>query len=176
MVEIYVTITSSRRKRVLVSSPLTRMFCDAETIETEGRTCCKSRRRWAVISINLYVTPHFQEVVTLESCNKTLRTRHDYLDNSIKRLQEYYLDLIRLVHGYSKSITMFFLQEQQVQMLRWKWKASKALMNKRSIANIWEHVSWQFILFHCWYCFCIDQPFFISCHSVIISIGEFEFM
>jgi len=49
-----------------------------------------------------------EEVVTLESCNKTLRSRHDYLDNSIKRLQEYYLDLIRLAHGYSKSINMFF--------------------------------------------------------------------
>jgi len=36
-----------------------------------------------------------EEVVTLESFNKNLRTRHDHLDNSIKKLQEYYLDLIR---------------------------------------------------------------------------------
>ena len=110
MVDIFVTTTTFRRKRLkrVLVGPLTRMFCDAETIETEGRTCCKSRRRSVILSINLYVTLHFQEVVTLESFNKNLRTRHDHLDNSIKKLQEYYLDLIRLVHDFPVSVKNVF--------------------------------------------------------------------
>ena len=35
------------------------------------------------------------EVQLLETFNHTLRSKHDYLDSSIKRLQSYYLDMIR---------------------------------------------------------------------------------
>merc|ERR1712110_120642 len=35
------------------------------------------------------------EVQVLETFNHTLRTKHDYLDSSIKKLQNYYLDMIR---------------------------------------------------------------------------------
>merc|ERR1712013_131893 len=36
-----------------------------------------------------------EEVHLLETFNLTLRSKHDYLDSSIKRLQSYYLDMIR---------------------------------------------------------------------------------
>merc|ERR1712223_1247297 len=36
-----------------------------------------------------------EEVQLLETFNHTLRSKHDYLDSSIKRLQSYYLDMIR---------------------------------------------------------------------------------
>lgn len=36
-----------------------------------------------------------EEVQVLETFNHTLRTKHDYLDSSIKKLQTYYLDMIR---------------------------------------------------------------------------------
>merc|ERR1711899_366124 len=36
-----------------------------------------------------------EEVQLLETFNYTLRSKHDYLDSSIKRLQSYYLDMIR---------------------------------------------------------------------------------
>jgi len=36
-----------------------------------------------------------EEVQVLETFNHTLRSKHDYLDSSIKKLQTYYLDMIR---------------------------------------------------------------------------------
>ena len=36
-----------------------------------------------------------EEVQVLETFNHTLRSKHDYLDSSIKKLQNYYLDMIR---------------------------------------------------------------------------------